>query len=190
MSGGPRGTKADRRLFRAARTPLSRVGSAVYKERSPTAAGGGTHWVSFLSQTSFRRLVAVHPLRACHPPAQAHACPPPRGNGWPWQEGAGALGSTGRGTAPASSPLRSREGRWDTAGAGEQGHAPGLGPCSIKVTSATGLGKRSSPDLCSCLPQPHPAGGPRAKPGPEDEGPGADGRCPAAGAALLGPSAG
>lgn len=46
------------------------------------------------------------------------------------------------------------------AGAGEHGRALGLGPCAIKVTPATGLGKSSSPDLCSCLPQPHTAARP------------------------------
>lgn len=38
--------------------------------------------------------------------------------------------------AHASSQVCLQEGRWDTAGAGEKGCAPRVGPCVIKMTSA------------------------------------------------------
>lgn len=66
------------------------------------------------------------------------------------------LGSTGRGM-----PHQQLTGGEVGHGrGGEHGCAPGLGPCAIKVTPATVLGKSSSPNLCSCLPQPPTAARP------------------------------
>ncbi|KAM6420081.1 uncharacterized protein J5M81_016966 [Pluvialis apricaria] len=57
----------------------------------------------------------------------------------------------GRGTgAHASSQVCSHAGRWDTAGAGEEGCAPGVGPCAIKMTlagSSGGEGRQLPPLL-------------------------------------------
>lgn len=90
---------------------------------------------------------------ATHPCAGTHVPITQRGRGGRGRRVLGHLGTQGRGTgAHASSRVCSQAGRWDTAGAGEKGCAPGVGPCTIKMTSAGSSGREERQLLPLLLP--------------------------------------
>lgn len=88
----------------------------------------------------------------------------------------------GRGPTQAAG-VCSHAGRWDTAGAGEVGCAPEVGPCAIKMTSAGSSGREGRQLPLALSGQEDP----EQKPGSKDEGPGAESRSAPPGAALLSP---